>query len=168
MSSDDASRRGLSSPPCYAADFPGYFGDASLAPEVVARLNALLEAERAGAKVLRLLARELPDDAPARALLESVCDDEGDNAVALYRTIRRLGGEASAVTGAFVEKTLAIEGLEARLRFVNTGQQWVVRKIDELLPLVHDGAARAMLDAMRQSHRGNIAACDAFLAASDR
>ena len=52
--SDDPNPPGdkpCSSPPCYAAEFPGYFGDGP-AQQVVDGLNALLEAERAGARVL--------------------------------------------------------------------------------------------------------------------
>ena len=51
----DEPENALSSPPCFAADFPGYFGEGSETPVdamLIERLNALLEAERAGAKVL--------------------------------------------------------------------------------------------------------------------
>jgi hypothetical protein len=82
----------------------------------------------------------------------------------LYKTIRRLGGVASHDTGAFVQKTLAVDGLAARLAFLNKGQAWVVRKIDQVLPEVEDDAARAMLVEMRVSHLDNIAACEALLA----
>lgn len=156
--------RGFASPPCYAAEFPGYFGEAP-DPRLVEGLNQLLEAERAGARVLAVLRDGLDSRAPVRALLERLQKDEGANAVALYKTIKRLGGIASHETGAFVGKTLAIDGLAARLRFVNKGQEWVVRKIDELLPLVDDAAARSMLDDMRRSHVDNILACTAGLEA---
>lgn len=160
------------SPPCYAAEFPGYFGEsAEPAPALaadqawmMARLNALLEAERAGARVLAMIRDALPEASPLHALLARVQKDEGANAVILYKTVRRLGGEASHDTGAFVGKTLAIDGLAARLHFVNKGQEWVVRKIDELVSRVSDPEARAMLYAMRASHLDNIAACGAFLA----
>lgn len=154
-----------SSPPCYAGDFPGHFGEEMPTADAlrIERLNALLEAERAGAKVLAILRDELDARAPLRALLERLQKDEGSNAVVLYKTIQSLGGVASHETGAFVHKTLAIEGLEARLRFLNKGQAWVVHKIDELLPDVEDGALRSMLETMRRSHVDNIAACEAVL-----
>ena len=50
-------------------------------------------------------------------------------------------------------------GADGQIIPFKPGQQWVVRKIDELLPLMHDGATRAMLDAMRQfetTARANI------------
>ena len=101
----------------------------------------MLEAERAGARVLAVLRDGLESAAPARALLEAVQKDEGANAVMLYQTIRRLGGMASHETGAFFQKTLAIDGLAARLRFLNKGQAWVVRKIEEVLPRLADEVA---------------------------
>lgn len=160
----DAETR-YSSPPCYAGDFPGHFGEEAPTAEAlrIERLNALLEAERAGAKVLAILRDELDARAPLRGLLERLQKDEGSNAVVLYKTIQRLGGAASHETGAFVHKTLACDGLEARLRFLNKGQAWVVRKIDEVLPDIEDGEVRAMLESMRRSHVDNIAACEAAL-----
>lgn len=157
---------GCSSPPCYAADFPGYFGEGEtpLDPAVTAGLNALLEAERAGAKVLAILREGLDAGAQARTLLDGLQKDEGANAVVLYKTIRRLGGVASHETGAFVGKTLAVDGFAARLAFLNKGQAWVVRKIEQLLPAIRDAEARDMLQAMHRSHLDNIAACEAFLA----
>ncbi len=154
-----------SSPPCFAAEFPGYFGETAAGPdpETIERLNALLEAERAGARVLAILRDGLDSRSPVRAVLERLQKDEGANAVVLYKTIQRLGGVASHDTGAFVQKTLAIDGLAARLQFVNKGQAWVVRKIEEVLPMVPDDLARSMLDEMRRSHIDNIAACGALL-----
>lgn len=155
-----------SSPPCYAAEFPGYFGEGAerVNPVLIDGLNSLLEAERAGAKVLAILRDGLDARSPERGLLERLQKDEGANAVLLYKTIRRLGGMASHDTGAFVQKTLAVDGLAARLAFLNKGQAWVVRKIDQVLPEVEDEAARAMLVEMRVSHLDNIAACEALLA----
>jgi nitronate monooxygenase len=158
----DEPENALSSPPCFAADFPGHFGEGSEAPVdavLIERLNTLLEAERAGAKVLAILRDGLDQRSSVRHVLERLQKDEGANAVLLYKTIQRLGGVASHDTGAFVHKTLAIEGLAARLDFLNKGQAWVVRKIDEALPDVSDPAARAMLEQMRRSHVDNIAAC---------
>lgn len=155
----------VSSPPCYARDFPGYFGEepGPPDPELINRLNALLEAERAGARVLAILRDAVAGRSTLRTVLDRVQKDEGANAVVLYKTIRRLGGIASHETGAFVQRTLAIEGLAERLRFINRGQAWVVRKIDELLPRAPDDVVRDMLLDMRRSHLDNIAVCDALL-----
>ena len=159
---------GYSSPPCYAAEFPGYFGEPPAtppSPELVAALNALLEAERAGAKVLALLARDPAAPLPPalQPLLQRLQQDEGANAVTLYQTLRRLGAQATHATGDFVAKTLAVEGLAPRLRFLNKGQMWVVRKIDQALALAPDPETATMLATMRQSHLDNVAACEAAL-----
>lgn len=143
---------GYASPVCYAAEV-----------ELVERLNALLEAERAGAKVLAILCDGLAPDSALATLLKRVQKDEGDNAAVLFQTIRRLNGEASHATGDFVEKTLAIEGLTAQLNFVNKGQAWVARKIDDALPLARDDQTRTMLLDMKRSHLDNIAACAALI-----
>lgn len=153
-----------SSPPCYAGEFPGYFGEpAALDPALVARLNALLEAERAGAKLLALLAREAAPDSALRALLEALRHDEAAGAVGLYQGLRRRGAAASSNTGDFVERTLALDGMAQRLAFLNRGQEWVVRRIDELLPDVGEGELRTLLGAMREWHVGNIGRCQAAL-----
>jgi nitronate monooxygenase len=135
-----------------------------LSADVAARLNALLEAERAGAKVLAMFQKDptlLPE---VRDFVDFLQKDEGHNAVVLFKTIKRLGGQPSNVTGAFVEKILAIEGLAPQLQFLNQGQSWVARKINEVLPLVHEPQAKDMLMAMSQSHVDNIKACEALLA----
>ena len=165
----DSPGSALSSPPCFVVDFPGHFGEGAEASNVdmllVERLNALLEAERAGAKVLAILRDGLDLRSPVRQLLDRLQKDEGANAVTLYKSIQRLGGCASHDTGAFVHKTLAISGLAERLAFLNKGQAWVVRKIDEALPDITDATTRAMLEEMRRSHVDNIAACAALLKA---
>lgn len=159
---------GPGSPPCMADEFPDYFGERPgdrpvLDPETEAALNALLEAERAGAKVLAVLRDGLDPRSPVRELLTRLQQDEGANAVILYKTIRRLGGGPSHETGAFVGRTLAIEGLVPRLEFLNRGQMWVVKRIAEVLPRIDDQAAREMLESMRVSHLDNIAACESLL-----
>lgn len=155
---------GYCSPPCYAGEFPGYFGEtAAPDPALVARLNALLEAERAGAKLLSLLARDAAPGSALRALLEALHHDEAAGAVGLYRALRRLGAEASSDTSNFVERTLALDGMAQRLAFLNRGQEWVVRRIDDLLPDVCAGELRTLLDAMRAWHVGNIGRCQAAL-----
>ena len=143
----------------------GGFAASNVDMLLVERLNALLEAERAGAKVLAILRDGLDLRSPVRQLLDRLQKDEGANAVTLYKSIQRLGGCASHDTGAFVHKTLAISGLAERLAFLNKGQAWVVRKIDEALPDITDATTRAMLEEMRRSHVDNIAACAALLKA---
>jgi 5,10-methenyltetrahydrofolate synthetase len=156
---------GYASPACSAHEIaPDYFGTVPplSASELVALLNVLLEAERAGAKVLAAFLDEYPRDTPAWRQLAAVQRDEAQNCVILGDLVKKLGGKPSAATGEFLGKALAIEGRLARLRFLNRGQGWVARKIGEALPQVREDFARAALVAMRDSHLLNIEACDAL------
>jgi nitronate monooxygenase len=140
-----------------------------LPPEdVAALLNTLLESERAGAKALSafLDAPGIPHD--VRKTLLRVQRDEARNCGVLIGLLTMLGRERSGATGAFLEKALAISGLAPRLQFLNRGQAWVERRIREALPRIEDARVRESLEAMRDSHADNIAACEALLAAASR
>jgi len=125
-------------------------------------LNALLEAERAGAKSATLFRREYAGG-PAEALIEQVRQDEAWCCGMLADWVSRLHGAPSARTGDFLEKVLAKQGLEARLGFLNRGQEWVVRKLEEILPQLDEGDLRRDLAQMLDLHVRNIAQCTAFL-----
>jgi len=149
----------FSSPRLTASTDDFYLGDGGR-EELVAALNELLEAERAGAKVALASTKAAGDD--FASLMRQVRDDEAHWCAMLDRQIRRLGGTPSPVTGAFHAKALAIADPLERLAFLNRGQGWVVRKLDELLPRVRDDALRADLQAMADGHRANIAIAAAF------
>jgi len=131
--------------------------------ERVALLNTLLEAERAGAKVLAAFLDEYDAGSDAWRTLRQVQRDEAENCAILMGLIRGLGARPSAVTGDFVGKALAIEGKEARLAFLNRGQGWVARTIRQALPRLPAGSVRDALESMHDSHVANIALCDALL-----
>lgn len=137
----------------------------SAAPaDVLASLDELLEAERAGARVALETRREIsaPD---LGALVDDIHKDEVRWCGMLMRTIRSLGGTPSGTTGAFYGKAMAIADLDERLKFLNRGQAWVVRKLQALIPHIDDAAARADLDAMLQAHHHNIGRVEARYAA---
>lgn len=131
-------------------------------PELIALLNTLLEAERAGAKTLAAFLDDYPPQSPAWQELHRVQRDEAVNCKHLIDALRGLGAEPSSVTGDFVGKALAVEGRAARLAFLNRGQGWVARKIAEALPRIGAGPVHDMLRTMHDSHLANIAACDAL------
>ena len=131
--------------------------------ELVGLLNMLLEAERAGAKVLAAFLQDYEPDTPAWSQLLAVQRDEARNCSILIDLIRRMSGIPSTATGAFLNKALAVEDRIARLQFLNRGQQWVARKINEALPYVEQGFARGALFAMQESHLLNIEACDVLV-----
>lgn len=143
------------SPVCYAAEGnDAYMGYADR-DTLIAALNELLEAERAGAK-LALASIGASDDPDYRALMEVVRTDEARWCAMLTRQIRRLGGTPSRHTGDFLGKALAIADPIERLAFLNRGQFWVVRKLDALTPRVRDDLLHADLRIMAESHRTNI------------
>ena len=154
-----------SSPVCYGAQADdAYLGYASR-EEILAALDELLEAERAGTRVALASARSL-EGAAYRDLMQAVRDDEARWCAMLSRQIKRLNGLPSRKTGAFHQKALAIAEPFERLAFLNRGQAWVVRKLEALTPRVRDDALHADLRAMLDSHRINIERASAFLEAN--
>lgn len=125
-------------------------------------LNALLEAERAGAKAATVFRHDYAGG-PAEALIEQVRRDEAWCCGMLTGWVTKLGGTPTTLTGSFLEKVLAKPGLEARLAFLNRGQDWVVRKLEEMIPQLDAGDLRMDLSHMLSLHVQNIAECAAFL-----
>lgn len=131
--------------------------------DLLALLNTLLEAERAGAKVLNEFMADYPDGSAAWQTLRKVQRDEAENCAILMRLIRSLDAEPSKATGDFVAKALAVQGNAERLAFLNRGQAWVARKIGEALPSLPPGDIRTALAEMQDSHVANIDTCDALV-----
>lgn len=155
-------RAEVSSPVCYAEEAaPEYFGYLSEA-ETLALLNALLEAERAGVKVAGAYAAGA-EGGPAESL-GALQRDEARCCALLARLIAHVGGAMSRATGEFHGKALAVEGTAARLRFLNRGQGWVVRRLREALPRIRDEAVHAGLSEMLALHERNVARCEALIA----
>lgn len=126
-------------------------------------LNTLLEAERAGAKAATVFSREY-SAGPAAALVEEVRRDEAWCCGMLSGWVSRLGGTPGSRTGDFLDKVLAKQGLEARLGFLNRGQEWVVRKLQEMIPQIEDDGLQKDLAHMLDLHVRNISECAAYLA----
>ncbi len=131
--------------------------------ELVAFLNELLEAERAGAKVALESARQAQDPALA-GLLETIREDEARWCAMLLRQIRALGGDASPRIGSFYDKAMAIANLTDRIVFLNRGQGWVVRKLREIAPRVREPALHADLAHMLSAHVANITLANSAIA----
>ena len=131
--------------------------------ETVALLNTLLEAERAGAKVLAAFLDDYQSESAAWLELRRVQRDEATNCAILMRLIKGLRATPSEATGEFVAKALAVEGKAERLAFLNRGQGWVARSIRNSLPRISPGEIHEALTQMHDSHVANIAACDALV-----
>lgn len=133
------------------------------ASEIIAFLNQLLEAERAGARVALESAREAAAG-PLADLLQDIRHDEARWCAMLLGQIQRLGGTASPRMGDFHAKAMEITDLKARLVFLNRGQGWVVRKLRETMPRIQDEALHADLADMLSSHVANITLAKAAIA----
>lgn len=131
-----------------------YLGYATPA-EILAALNELLEAERAGVKVAHDSAAAVTDDT-LRDFLEQVKHDEAHWCTMLAGEIKALGGTPSHTVGAFHGKAMAIADLKQRLAFLNKGQAWVARRIEGLTPRIASVDLRAKLRAMLEGHHANI------------
>jgi hypothetical protein len=144
------------SPVCYASEADdAYMGYAPRA-ELIAELNVLLEAERAGARVARAF-RRAPRMVAFADLMRAVGADEARWCAMLTREVKQLGGTPSSVCGAFYGKAMAIRDPVERIAFLNRGQGWVARKLAALLPRVRDDALHAALAEMAENHTANIA-----------
>ena len=125
---------------------------------VIKLLNEFLEGERAGARVARAFAAE-STDTQITSLMRRVARDEAWCCGMLARHIERLGGQASRDTGAFFEKALRREGAQERMIYLNKGQNWVVRKLTEILPGIDDRLLKRDLNQMLRIHERNVKRC---------
>jgi hypothetical protein len=126
-------------------------------------LSQLLEAERAGAKLLAAYVSELPPDSRHWAILSEVQRDEARNCSVLIHLLLDADVEPTTAVGEFYRKGLAIAGLRERLEFLNRGQAWVAKRIAAALPRISQVGARTVLQSMRDSHLANIDICDQLL-----
>ncbi|KVD61825.1 2-nitropropane dioxygenase [Burkholderia ubonensis] len=129
---------------------------------LLALLDELLEAERAGARVASETAAEIHDPELHR-LVAGIRLDEAHWCSVLVDAIRSLNATPTRKTGAFYEKAMAIDDLAERMAFLNRGQRWVVRKLQALLPTLDNPEIHHALTLMLVSHEKNIGHVDARL-----
>ncbi|OJA77942.1 2-nitropropane dioxygenase [Burkholderia ubonensis] len=129
---------------------------------LLAVLDELLEAERAGARVASETAAEIHDPELHR-LVAGIRLDEAHWCGVLVDAIRSLNATPTRKTGAFYEKAMAIDDLAERMAFLNRGQRWVVRKLQALLPTLDNPEIHHALTLMLVSHEKNIGHVDARL-----
>ena len=143
----------------------GHAVDAGPMPgkELGGLLNRLLEAERAGARLLAAYLDELPPGTADWVGLHAVQRDEARNCAVLIHCLLEAEITPSMKTGEFYRKGLEIGGWRQRLEFLNRGQRWVARRIAEALPRIASSAARRALQEMHASHLENIARCEQLL-----
>lgn len=133
---------------------------------LLALLDELLAAERAGVRVASALRDDHPPG-PIRTLLGVVHIDEAESCRLLANAIRALGEKPSSRVGDFAERALAIEGARERLAFLQRGQRWVVRRLEEAIPRTASSEVGDALREVLEIHRRNVAACEEVLASLD-
>lgn len=150
------------SPVCYGADADDVYMGYASRDDLLAALNELLEAERAGARLALASLQDAvgPDH---EKMMRAVHADEARWCAMLSHQIRRLDGKPSRKCGAFYGKAMAIADPVERFAFLNRGQTWVVRKLTELMRGVRDDDLHTELRRMAESHRGNINAANEYL-----
>lgn len=154
----------FASSPCMQSELAGDYAGQCRDEELMDLLNSLLAAERAGAKICAFSLKQAGTGKWHR-LLRQIHRDEVKSCRALMASIRSLGGDPHRETGDFLEKCMAIQDLGARLELLNKGQNWVVRKIDELLPRIGQTNIFQQLRTMRDEHLLNIEFADQALLA---
>lgn len=133
--------------------------------ELVAFLNRMLEAERAGANALLSILEQHPRNGEAWTVLRRIHADEAHNCVLLGAQLKRLGADYSHATGDFLGKLLAVAGRRARVELLAQGLRWAVKRFDEALPRIADDEARRAIADLRSTHLRSIAACESVAGA---
>ena len=121
---------------------------------LIAAFNELLAAERAGAQVAAASLKEVHSEVQ-RSVLQQIHRGEADSCRRLRECLLLMGVEPTKERGAFYEKCMAIPDLTERLALVDRGQQWVIRKLEALLPQLTDPRLREELEAVLVTHRDN-------------
>lgn len=155
----DTASAGYASPPCFLHELdPSYLGYRTR-EEVLSLLNELLEAERAGARGVRQMSEQAAG-ARSRSALRGIAADEARFCAMLSGHVTRLGASPSRRTGRFHAKLAGVTGFEERLKLLNRGQAWVVRRLRDALPGIADDALHADLREMLEAHQRNIEQCE--------
>ncbi len=117
--------------------------------------NILLEAERAGVKVLSELNIQV-EDQRIKPILKKFLRDEGVNCRILASLIHDLNAKPSDKTGAFVDKIRVLDNLDDKIQLLIRGQAWVARKIKEFRFNLPAGSAYWFLEAIKIQHEENV------------
>jgi len=123
--------------------------------ETIAFLNRLLEAERAGVKVLARLIPDIRNETVAE-LARSFLRDEGMNCQVLKTMIENMRGTVSPAVGDFVEKVEALSSMEEKLDLLVRGQEWVARQIRKNRSMALTAPDRLFLESIKVQHEHNV------------
>jgi len=132
------------------------FGEA----ELVAFLNRMLEAERAGARALVVFMGDWPRHGAEWQSLRKIHEDEAHNCALIGAQLKGLGHDYSHATGEFYAKAVTVEGARERIAFLAKGLRWAMREFDRALPAISDTQIRTLFQGMRERHERSAAACE--------
>jgi len=118
-------------------------------------LNQLLEAERAGHRLLDAMSQET-SDLQLKSLFAHFTEVEVGDVSVLERLIRLHGGTPSTKVGDFVDRVLSLDSLHDQINLLARGQAWVARKVEQALALNPPPDITAFLKEMANRHRHNM------------
>ena len=130
--------------------------------EYGAFLNQLLEAERAGAKLLSAYLDELPQGSVNWKIIRAVQLDEARNCAVLIHLLLEAEVRPTPAVGDFYGRGMAIHGWRERLQFLNRGQAWVAKRLAQAISRAPETARKPLQD-MYDSHVTNIRSCEGLL-----
>ncbi|HCL78917.1 MAG TPA: hypothetical protein DIC53_02990 [Synergistaceae bacterium] len=122
---------------------------------VIEFLNRMLEAERAGVKVLSDLIPKIAN-ARTRELARKFLRDEGMNCQILKAMIENAGHEASKETGDFVQKVEALPNVDEKIALLIKGQEWVAKEIRKNRNAAANVSEGMFLEAIKIQHEENV------------
>jgi hypothetical protein len=127
----------------------------------------MLEAERAGAKVLVLFMDSFERNSKEWKALREVQAREAHNCALIGKLLEKAGVPYSHETSEFYDRALDVRGNPDRVKYLVQGLRWAVRKFDGALPVL-DAESRAVFESMRALHLGSIAALEELGRAPER
>jgi len=130
--------------------------------EFAKKLVILLESERAGVMTGRALLPHADSD-EEKQLMQEILDGEKDSCKALGRILVNMGESGGPGVGDFADKVMDLPEKADRLNLLIKGQEWVVRKLDELLNDELEPTTMATIQEVRDIHVINIEACKRFV-----
>lgn len=125
---------------------------------LVARLQMLLAAERAGVMTTARSLRENDGSEHQRQLLANIHQGETDNCWRLRLCLTRLNQQPCRDISPFHEKAMTLTDLEQRLDFIDKRQHWTLRKLKECLELCEDDTIAKELQTVMHTHENHCKA----------
>jgi hypothetical protein len=123
--------------------------------KLIVFLNTLLEAERAGVKVLSDMIREV-EDGNIKSMMREFLADEGMNCQILSTLIKHHNGEPSGNTGNFVNKIKSLNNQKEKIELLIKGQEWVAKQIRNNRALLNPGSLSFFLESIKVQHEENV------------